>query len=327
MSLEDYFNGLLNNLNLTDEEREQISEKHIALRERLRELLPVEDDFLTGSYPRNTMIRPNGEDKFDVDFFLAFKNDEFGEYELPKLLGVVKAALEKIRDEDEDIENIKEQNRSIGVEYRGNFQIDVVPAIELEKDKLYKIFDKRTRQPVDSNPKLHGKQLSETNENTESGSVRRLVPIIKLLKSWKRDKCDYVKSFHLELLAVEILRNEPIESFATGLAKFFSSVEDYLHEVCLVDPANSDNHVDVYLDEDGVRDDLLELVAGELDLVQQARMLEEAGGNDAAVNEWKKIFEDDDGNRISTPPKSSGPTIITTPPKQHCDVPIRFDRR
>ncbi len=245
-----------------------------------------------------------------------------------QLMEMVKSALEKIKDEDEDIENIIDQNRSIGVEYRGNFQIDVVPAIEIEKDKLYRIFDKRTRQPVDSNPKLHGKNLSEANENSESGSVRRLVPIIKLLKSWKRDKCDYVKSFHLELLAVEILRDEPIESFSVGLAKFFSKVGDYLQEACLVDPANSENHIDVYLDEDGVRDDLLGLVAGENDLAENALMLEEAGENDGAVDEWKKIFESDNGNRrITAPPKSSGPTIITTPPKQHCDVPFRFDRR
>lgn len=247
MSPEEYFNELLSNLNLTDEERKQISDKHISLRERLREFLPVEDDFLTGSYPRNTMIRPNGDDKFDVDFILAFSNEKFGEYELPKLLELVKSALEKIKDEDEDIEYIIDQNRSIGVEYRGNFQIDVVPAIEIEKDKLYRIFDKRTRQPVDSNPKLHGKNLSEANENTESGSVRRLVPIIKLLKSWKRDRCDYVKSFHLELLAVAILGDEPIESFSAGLAKFFSEAEDYLQEACLVDPANLENLIDVYL--------------------------------------------------------------------------------
>ena len=323
---EEYFNELLSNLNLTDEERKQISDKHLTLRERLRELLPVEDDFLTGSYPRNTIIRPNGDEKFDVDFFLAFSNDEFGEYELPKLLEMVKSSLEKIKNEDEDIENIKEQSRSIGVEYRGNFQIDVVPAIEIEKDKLYRIFDKKTRQPVDSNPKLHGKNLSEANKNTKSGSVRRLVPIIKLLKSWKRDKCDYVKSFHLELLAVEILRDEPIESFSVGLAKFFSEAEDYLREACLVDPANSENLIDVYLDEEGVRDDLLELVAGEKYLAEKARMFEEAGENENAIDEWEKIFESDDGNRsVTTPPKSSGATIITTPPKQHCDVPFRFD--
>ncbi len=321
MNIEEYFNTLLTDINLSDEEREQISDKHLSLRERLRELLQVEDDFLTGSYPRNTMIQPSRNDKFDVDFFLAFNNDDFGEYELPKLLELVKTALLQIKNEDEDIESIKDQNRSIGVEYSGSFQIDVVPAIEIEKDKLYKIFDKRTRQSVDSNPKLHGEQLTEANENTESGSIRRLVPIIKLLKSWKRNKCDYVKSFHLELLAVELLKEEPIESISSGLGKFFSNAEDYLQEACLVDPANSENLIDEYLDEDGVRGELIELVAEERDISNNALKLEKSGDINNAINEWKKIFENNESNKTSNNiPRYGTPTIISNPPKQHCEL-------
>ncbi len=326
MSPEEYFADLLSTLNLTDEEREQISEKHLSLREELRERLPVIDDFLTGSYPRNTMIRPNGDDKFDVDFFLAFSNDDFGEYELPKLLSMVKEVLEKIKDNDPDIVKITEQNRSIGVEYLGDFQIDVVPAIEIEKDVLYKIFDKRSRQPVESNPKLHGKNLSDANESTEFGSQRRLVPIIKLLKSWKRDKCDYVKSFHLELLAVEILKDEPIETYSSGLMKFFTSSSEYLLEPSLTDPANDENVIDEYLDEDGTRQDLLNLIAVESETSKTAISYENEGDNDNAVREWRNIFESDEGiTNDSLGPKISGPTIITKPPKQHCNVPIGIE--
>ena len=47
------------------------------------------------------------------------------------------------------------------------------------------------------------------------------------------------------------------------------------------------------------------------------------GYNESSVGEWMKIFVSDDGNKsIAKLPKSSGPTIITTPPKQHCDVPM-----
>lgn len=324
MSPENYFNELLSNLNLTPQEIDQISKKHLSLRERLRELLPITDDFLTGSYPRNTIIRPIGQNKFDVDFFLVFSNDTFGAYELPKLLEVVKLALEKVRDEDSDIVSIKQQNRSIGVEYRGNFQIDVVPAIEIDKDRLYKIYDKRTRQPIDSNPLLHGKHLSEVNRNTESNSIRRLVPTIKLLKSWKREKCDYVKSFHLELLAIEILQENSITSFSSGIVRFFSSAMYYLQNVSLVDPANSENIIDEYLDKDGVRGQLLELIAKEKEIAEYALYLERIGEKEKAVSEWKKIFSwGDDSKNAVTSLMPRVPTIITTPPKQHCYVPFK----
>jgi hypothetical protein len=321
MTPEEYLAKMGSKLNLTEVERQRISEKHLSLRENLRERLAVLDDFLTGSYPRNTMIRPKGDGKFDVDFFLAFSKEDFGEYELPKLLEVVRLALEEIRDENSEIIGITDQNRSVAVEYQNGFQIDVVPAIELRKDQLYKIFDKRTQQPVESNPKLHGRNLSEANQSTEYGSVRRLVPIVKLLKSWKRDKCDFAKSFHLELLVVEILNNQPIETYSSGLKKFFSVAGEYLQEASLVDPANGENLIDVYLDEDGTRQELLALIATENGIAHAAHQYEADGENEAAVKEWRKIFESDEsrgGGSVS--PKSSGPTIITRPPKQHSYV-------
>ena len=325
MTPEEYLSGFVSKLNLTDAEREQISQKHNDLQEKLRDILPVEDDFLTGSYPRNTIIRPEGDEKSDVDFFLAFSNDDFGEYELPKLLEMVKGALEEIKQNEPDIVRITEQNRSIAVEYDGGFQIDVVPAIEIEKDELYKIFDKRTRQPVESNPRLHGKNLSEANEATEYGSIKRLVPIIKLLKSWKRDKCDYVKSFHLEMLAVEILKDEKLETFSFGLTKFFTKASDYLQEPSLTDPANDENMIDVYLDEDRTRETLLDLVAHERQIAEKASQFENDGEDENAIKEWKNIFESDDGINNTNEPKLSGPTIISRPPKQHCNVQIGIE--
>ena len=138
MTTEEFFKELAGKLEPTKSESDQISQKHNILREKLREKLSVEDDFLTGSYARNTMIRPNGDDKFDVDFFLAFSKKDYGESELPDLLDIVKNALEQIKNDDADIEEIQEQKRSIGVVYNSNFQIDVVPAVQIEKDKCYR---------------------------------------------------------------------------------------------------------------------------------------------------------------------------------------------
>lgn len=48
MTTEEYFTNLAGRLELTDGERDRIFGKHNVLREKLREKLPVEDDFLTG---------------------------------------------------------------------------------------------------------------------------------------------------------------------------------------------------------------------------------------------------------------------------------------
>ena len=322
MTIEEFFKDLTSKLELTQNESDQISRKHSILREKLREKLPVEDDFLTGSYARNTMIRPKDEDKFDVDFFLAFSKKDYGESELPDLLGIVKNALEQIKNDDADIEEIREQKRSIGVIYKDNFQIDVVPAIQIEKDRRYKIFDKNTLQAVESNPKLHGNNLTSANETSESGGIKRLVPIVKLLKFWKREKCDYVKSFHLEMLAVEILGNEEIGSYSDGLAKFFTNAAQNLQTAGMKDPANENNIIDEYLDSDGTRNELLDLVIKEKGTAEKAIELEKNGNVDGAIEEWKEIFE---GNKNSNTRKdnsfSNSPTFINrSPSKPWCHV-------
>jgi len=315
MTTEEFFKVLASRLELTQSEKDRISKKHNWLREKLCEKLSVEDDFLTGSYIRDTMIRPKDGEKFDVDFFLAFSKQDYGKSELADLLKTVKTALDEIKSGDSDIEKIDdEQRRSIGVIYKDNFQIDVVPAVQIEKDKLYKIFDKRTQAAVNSNPKLHGKNLTDANDVTASGSTKRLVPIVKMLKSWKREKCDYLKSFHLELLAVEALKDEEITSYSAGIAKFLNSVD---LQSSLTDPANAGNVIDTYLDEDGTRDDLLSLIADERKIANEAMELEKNGDDDGAVAKWKKIFKKDSGDKgggYNFQP--SGPTIIHNPSKQ-----------
>ena len=292
MTVEEYFKSLANKQEIKQEEQDFISQKHNFLREKLREKLTIEDDFLTGSYGRNTMKRPTGDEKFDVDFFLVFNKKNYGEKELPDLLKEVKDALDEIKGLDEDILEVDDkQKRSIGVIYKNNFRIDVVPAIEIEKDKHYKIFDKKTQQAVESNPKLHGENLTSANEATASGSVKRLVPIIKILKCWKALKCDYVKSFHLELLVTEILKSEEIKSFSFGLGKFFNDAGDWLLEAGFPDPANEENVIDEYLDDDETRNDLLVLIAEEKKLASNTLRLEKSGDFNGAIEIWKKLFE------------------------------------
>lgn len=295
MTINEFFETLLGrvNLRIDDKEREFIQKKQNGLRERLREKLPLKDDFLTGSYARHTIIKPKEEgEKFDVDVFVAFDNEDYGTKELSELHDLVAKALSEIKEEDAELaisELDNNQRRSIGVKFGNSFQIDVVPAIEIEKDKLYKIFDKTTLKPVNSNPKLHGKLLTEANKRTGD----KLVPIVKMLKFWKREKCDYVKSFHIELLAVKVLGDGSIESYSKSLATFFTKASEYLQDACLKDPANQTAYIDTYLDDDGTRVQLLELISVESKTANRALELEKADEEDA-VQEWRKIFRDDD---------------------------------
>lgn len=325
MTINEYFEDLFSriNLNIDDSERKLIEDKQNELRIALRGKLSLKDDFLTGSYRRHTIIKPKKEGgMFDVDVFLAFDKKEYDAKELKELRGLVATALTEIKKENPSfgINNINDtQRRSVCVEYGNNFFIDVVPSIEIEKDKLYKIFDQKTLEPVKSNPKLHAQLLTDANEFTGG----KLVPIIKILKSWKREKCDYMKSFHLELLAVELLGGEKTLFYTDGIVKFFSEASTKLKTACLKDPANNDYCIDAYLDTDGTRSQLLNLIDVERRYANDAMQYERNGDNESALKEWRKIFEPDaDKDKNETGPHvSTGPIIINkNPAKPWCNV-------
>ncbi len=60
MTTKEYFEKFLGKINLKieDNERAFIEEKQNVIREKLRGKLSLQDDFLTGSYKRHTIIKP-----------------------------------------------------------------------------------------------------------------------------------------------------------------------------------------------------------------------------------------------------------------------------
>ncbi len=324
MTPQKYFDDFLDviNLKLGDAERTLIEDKHNTLREKLREKLSLKDDFLTGSYKRHTIIKPKDKnDKFDVDILIAFDKEDYSETELADLRKIVIGNLHEINAENPELGITKineEQRRSIGVEFGGNFQIDIVPAVEIEKDLLYKIFDRRTLESVQSNPKLHAELLTKANEDT--GGL--LVPLIKILKAWKREKCDFVKSFHIELMAVKIFSGSTIESTPKGLLTFFESSGNYFSSACLYDPANKEILIDEYLDKDGTREQICSLVDTEKTVAKAAIEAEDGGNNDEATQAWGKIFSDSEAKTAKAVRDGSfyagaGGAIIKTSTSQH----------
>lgn len=285
MTVQEKFDQYLTDyLNLTKEDIKKV-QVHIQLRDELEKNLEFKGEdhdetysFLTGSYSRNTVIRPPK----DIDFFVVLNDKKYGNLSPRALLDLLAKTIREILPE----KTIFQQTHSITVEFDEEFSIDVIPAFETNQ-KLYKIphVSEDEEQWLESNPKVHQEKL--TNANTTVNNL--LIPIIKLLKAWKRDKYDYVKSFHLELLAVKILENSKIKNYAHGISLFFDQAFQFLDATCIVDPANENNLVDDYLNE-GNRKRLKKLISEEGLVSKNAIKLENNDNVDDAIREWNKIF-------------------------------------
>lgn len=308
MTTQEQFDKYLSDyLNLTKEDIKKV-QVHIELREKLETKLEFKgkDDnetysFLTGSYSRNTAIRPPQ----DVDFFIVLNEKKYDDLKPSELLNLLEKTLKDILPE----KTIFQQTHSVTIEYDEEFSIDVIPAFEINNE-LYKIPHVSDNGDIwlESNPKIHGEKLTKANDTVNG----LLVPIVKLLKAWKRDKCNYVKSFHLELLEIEIINNSEIESYTNGINLFFDNVNNYLESACVIDPANSDNLVDDYLTDDE-RENLKYLIKTEATIVQNAVSLENNGKTDEAINEWDKIFTFNPEKKKSLTSKQSHEKVLLYP--------------
>lgn len=307
-----------------------VTSKYKELVESLQEelkVLPTEDEenkpsyFLTGSYRRHTMIRPPK----DVDLFIVLDSGEYQDSELNDLI-TPKALITKLKDVLEDIfsENneieIEKQRHSVTVKYSDNFSIDVIPAFETDDGKAYKIPDIETGESgryIISNPKIHYEYINKINKLTEAGGKKRFKRIVRLLKFVKRKKFNEkptkVRSFHFELLAAKIIGTTKINSYAEGIASFFSKAGEYFNKPSIEDPANNNNMVDDYLDDldsqakDSIKSELLNLSR----ISNKAIEMENPGDDEKAIEEWKKIFSTDKDSD-----KGGGiPFVITSTPR------------
>lgn len=270
------------------------------LKERLSIMEEVESDgdediysFLTGSYKRGTIIRPPK----DVDFFNVLLEDEYKDFTPSEALNILYAALTDIYPDKEEAGEIIPQTHSITVKYSDSFGIDVIPAFE--DGITYRIPHVPPPGEGDetwliSNPKIHEEVVHDANEKTGG----RLIPIIRLIKKWKRETCKPLNvsltSFHLELLATDILGGGKIDSIDAGLTKFFTEALQYMDEPCVKDPANADNLVDAELS-DGDRSTVKTLLKEAAKIAQLAMQAKEEGNDAEEIRQWKKIYKDLEG--------------------------------
>jgi hypothetical protein len=226
-----------------DTERDRIKEAHTEIREIVEDLLSdvLENSFVMGSYKRHTLVRRLSEDeKYDVDVFFVLNAEE----DLEGLLDTMEAIAESIADQVEDIESYRRQKVSVGLLYKDNFNIDMVPG-QLNDDGTYNIYDDREQKPVTTNPLKHIEVISALN--IERGEL--LKPLIKLVKRWKQENAiKTMKSFHLEMLAVTVFENTNITNLTEGLKTFFNEAKQITeNRIPIIDPVGG-HDISGYLD-------------------------------------------------------------------------------
>lgn len=280
------FQKLKENLEITGLQKSTVSTRQTNVRDVVEKDLNVQDSFLTGSYSRNTMIAPLKE--ADVDIFIVLSSDYFYRYKdglnggQAGLLDLVKRTLRKTYTKTPDISR---NGQAVTIQFT-DFMVDVVPAFN-RKGGGYLIPNSISKSWIPTDPKKHVELVSAENI-AHSGD---LVPLIKMIKGWNKNSGNFFNSFHLEVLALEILKGVKIADFPSGMRFFFDKGRELIPKKNL-DPAGYGEDVGNYINTEEKIQEALTKFQLAYERAIKAEDYNRRGNTREAIEMWQKIFGD-----------------------------------
>lgn len=274
---------------------------------RLRRLLQSDENFaflhrhtfLSGSYKRDTAIRPqikNGVVKRpDVDIIVITNHDLYDDPTL--VIDALHATLTR------HYTPTNRQARSISVSST-LADMDVVPLIDPHNDGNYYIADRSQQQWLRTNPPGHTEWTTRVNKATGM----RFKPLVKLFKWWRRMNPTIAKrpkGFILEVLAADSMSPRETHYGELFVQMFEQIVERYSYEIAIGmvpvidDPSMPGNNILEGLSFDAFKG-FYKKIEEHAAIGRAALKLED---QDKATEHWQTLF----GSRFPKPPaKKSG---------------------
>lgn len=183
------------------------------------------DHYLSGSYARDTAIRPL--DDVDIIFVVDPKPWLDGwqalyDTVLPEPSKILDSFANAIRYRY-PVSSVYGQRRSVRLSLE-HLDIDVVPAVRVSPldPRVIKVPDSDSNKWILSAPKIHEEKATNVNKKN-NGKIK---PLIKLLKFWNGNLPSTVKmkSFVIETMAVRVFDTIPCPSLQQGLYIFFDFI-------------------------------------------------------------------------------------------------------
>jgi hypothetical protein len=277
------FEKLKTNLEITGLQQTTISNRQQAVRNAVAAGITVLDDFLTGSYARSTMIAPLAE--ADIDIFVVLDPKYYHHYNGRNggpagLLDLTKRTLLKTYTRTPDISR---NGQAVTIRF-SDFVVDVVPGFN-RTGGGYIMPNAITARWLETDPKKHVSIMAAANK-AHDGS---LVPLIKMLKGWNKMHGSYFRSFHIEVLALEILNNVRITDFPSGVRFFFDKARFTVRGKNL-DPAGYGDDIGSYINSQSKVAEAASRFQTAHEQSLRAEQLAARGDVRGSIEAWQKVF-------------------------------------
>ena len=319
MNIENAFDKFLEkNVNLNPDRVRRIKEAQRVLSDFISKQehfdAAYQQSLPQGSFRQKTIIKPvNDESKFDVDLLLELEKIEGWDPRdyLQKLAKVFRDTGRY-----KDITDTKGKNRCVTIDYEGDFNADIVPAILV--DGQYHICNKETNEfePTD------GDGYASWFDTQNASSNGFLTPVVRLIKYLR----DFKKEFETKSIVLTTIAGSMINPLLTSsgryttipstFAEVLSEMDKFLSQFkappSINNPAMPGENFDRHWKNNQSGFDRLKSAIAKYAMISDQAI--NTSDKNAAVKLWKELFGDDFVMSDSTANSEDrqGPSIIET---------------
>ena len=285
--VDDAFTKCKRALEITDTEQKLAQRKHAEIRDHVRKSWQLSDDFLTGSYRRETKTKKLK----DVDIFVVIDPDgsqaALRQQGPAQILSLLQTLL------SEKYEQVTVDGFACVVTFGADSEVtsfDVVPAFK-RSGGGWEIPDARRNTWISTNPKEHHEQSTEMNQACDG----HFVPFVKMVKGINREADEPIKpTFLLEVMAHALVR-PPFGRYQDEIRWYLASAAAQI-ERDWPDPAGIGPNLNNTVSRPE-RAKSRQVLEQWLHIAEEAIRLEDDGQERAAVEEWRRLF----GSRMPRP--------------------------
>lgn len=275
--VDDAFEKLKSNLEITKTESEQAQTRHQLIRDHIESSWALVDHFLTGSYDRHTKTKKLK----DVDIFVVV-NPDGPQGSLANGTGT--AAVLALRDVlAERWRDLDADDNVVTINY-GDEDVASYEVAPVFPRKGGGYLMPNGSGWMDTNPPEQARLVTAKNKACNA----KFVPFVKMVKGINREAGDHIEpAFLLEVMGLELVV-EPFGRYPDEIRFFLASVSDQII-YDWPDPVRigPDINAGIAISR---RRQLSEMVREWLVVAEEALLLENEGKERAAVETWRKLF-------------------------------------
>lgn len=274
-------------LEITETEEKAASRRQQDIRALLGDAFDIADDFLTGSYRRETKTKPLR----DVDIMIVLADRSYLGRHPSEVLTDVEAVLAPGYGQDRVEPDRRAVRVDFGVDVVGDVtgldvvSFDVVPAFE--DGVNYLIPDDVLGEWISTNPKVHAEKATAANQ----AFAKQWKPLVKMIKSWNCQHGNPIDpSFLIEVMALDLTTGPWGSDRPRELRQFFATAHDRIGERWR-DPARLGPDVsDTLHNTPGGLDAARAALRAAEQACTRAMQLQRSGRIGEALDTWQELF-------------------------------------